>query len=187
MDGFKGLLASKTFWGALVALVAQILSASGVDISAFDQPALVNHLATFGGIAYAIYGRAVATHRIGSLLPMPLLLAVLVPVALGGCAGAVPWNDQNDAGITRVDADFNDAGAPKSLRVISGKEGQSFDVLADVKAGTMEWHAKDVRAFDAAKARAAVEQAVSSDTKAAAPGIVASIVDALVKAFAPIP
>jgi 2-methylisocitrate lyase-like PEP mutase family enzyme len=75
MDDTKSLLASKTIWGALLAIAASVAGALGFAISGDDQTAalgLVDQIfaewdriaALVGGIL-ALYGRIRATRRIG--------------------------------------------------------------------------------------------------------------------------
>ena len=68
MSEAKTLLSSKTFWGAFVAMVAGALSLFGYHISAGDQAELINSVSGLAGAAgglFAIYGRIVASKRIG--------------------------------------------------------------------------------------------------------------------------
>ena len=68
MDDFKGLLASKTFWGGLIAVLAGILSFFGYEIAGPDQAQIVEIgaaiAASVGGII-AIFGRIKASKKIG--------------------------------------------------------------------------------------------------------------------------
>ncbi len=69
MSDFKTLFTSKTFWGALVAVLAGALSMFGYQIGPADQAELVNSvsgLAAAAGGLVAIYGRIVASKRIGT-------------------------------------------------------------------------------------------------------------------------
>jgi branched-subunit amino acid ABC-type transport system permease component len=68
MDGFKSLLASKTFWGAFVAIVGGVLSAFGYSVAPEDLQKIVEgigHIATFAGALGSIYGCVVASKQIG--------------------------------------------------------------------------------------------------------------------------
>jgi branched-subunit amino acid ABC-type transport system permease component len=69
MDGpAKSLLASKTFWGAAVAILAAIAARMGHPILADDQTTLINDgmtMATVIGGLFSIYGRMVAKSPIG--------------------------------------------------------------------------------------------------------------------------
>ena len=68
MSGLKNLLASKTIWGALLAVAAGVLSMAGYTISADDQATLTGLVsgagATIGGLL-ALYGRIKASKKIG--------------------------------------------------------------------------------------------------------------------------
>ena len=67
MDGVKSLLASKTFWGGLVAVVAGVAGFFGYTLGADDQQAIIEIIAgvgsTIGGLV-AIWGRIVASKKI---------------------------------------------------------------------------------------------------------------------------
>ena len=68
MSDVKTLFASKTFWGACVAVLAGALSLFGYQLAAEDQAELVNAVSGIGAAAgglVAIYGRIVASKRIG--------------------------------------------------------------------------------------------------------------------------
>ena len=64
MDDFKSLLASKTFWGGVIAVIAGILGFFGWTLSADDQQALIDLgvgiAASIGGVI-AIIGRVKAS------------------------------------------------------------------------------------------------------------------------------
>lgn len=67
MDGVKGLLSSKTVWGAIVAILAAAGNAAGYIVTDADTAAVVSNImavvTAFGGL-YAIYGRIKATHKV---------------------------------------------------------------------------------------------------------------------------
>ena len=68
MESVKGLLASKTVWGGLLALGAGLASIAGYTITAEDTAQLSELLAGIGsaiGGFVAIFGRIVATKKIG--------------------------------------------------------------------------------------------------------------------------
>jgi len=68
MRDYKSLLASRTFWGAAVAILAGILNYFGYDIAGQDQVALIDGVTTavtVGGGLLAIVGRVTATKKIG--------------------------------------------------------------------------------------------------------------------------
>jgi hypothetical protein len=63
----KSLLMSKTFWGAVMAIVASLVGFAGYTFGAEDQQALVEVITTVGtavGGVLAIYGRVKATKAI---------------------------------------------------------------------------------------------------------------------------
>ena len=64
----KSLVTSKTFWGAAVAVAASVAGLAGFTVSAADQITLVDQidrLIAVAGAGYAIYGRVVASRKIG--------------------------------------------------------------------------------------------------------------------------
>jgi len=62
MDDVKGLLASKTIWGALIAVLATVSQLAGWDIG--DTGGLAEQIAALVGGVWAIYGRIAAVKRI---------------------------------------------------------------------------------------------------------------------------
>jgi uncharacterized membrane protein HdeD (DUF308 family) len=64
MDDYKSLLASKTVWGGILALLAGVAGIFGYTVSPVDQAQAIDSVsgivAAFGGIL-AIYGRIKAT------------------------------------------------------------------------------------------------------------------------------
>jgi hypothetical protein len=69
MNEFKALTASKTFWGAVVALVGAALQLAHYTLSPVDAAQAVDLLTGMAGAAgglTAIYGRVVATKQIRS-------------------------------------------------------------------------------------------------------------------------
>lgn len=68
MEDFKGMFASKTVWGGIVALLAGVLGILGYTIDATDQVTLVETataIASAVGGVIAIYGRVKASKKIG--------------------------------------------------------------------------------------------------------------------------
>lgn len=114
------------------------------------------------------------------------IIAALV-LLLAGCAGNTPWeNPQQFAGITKGEAEFYPDGKVQHIVVWSGKEGESFDIAVDLKAGTMSWKGKGVSTGTAFADRASVERYVAEKFADAAPEIKAGLVD-LVKLLAGVP
>lgn len=57
MDGVKGFLQSKTIWGVVVMVTAQILKRNGVEV---DEAGLLNDIVSIVGTILAVYGRVTA-------------------------------------------------------------------------------------------------------------------------------
>lgn len=106
-----------------------------------------------------------------------------VSLILSACAGAVPWNPQGYSGINKGVIEFGPDGKPKRAEIIGGKEQTRLVLDADMQSGKFHYEAVGVRAFDGQKVRAAVEQAVSADVRAVAPGIVDSVMSAVMRAL----
>ncbi len=69
MDEFKALTQSKTFWGAVVALGGSVLALAHYTLTPRDAAQavdLLSGLASAIGGLIAIYGRVVATKKIGA-------------------------------------------------------------------------------------------------------------------------
>ncbi len=109
---------------------------------------------------------------------MKIIVIALCFLAVG-CAGNTPWeNPQQYAGITHVDAKWKaDSNELERIEVWSGKEGQSFDIIADIAKGKVSWSGKEVRSFQAFESRAEVEKMVAEKFADAAPDIRKGIVD----------
>lgn len=107
------------------------------------------------------------------------LISVLTIFILSGCAGALPWNDQNDAGIEKWSVAYKDGFITK-VSYINGKELGSSDIEIWLADGTkMSLKASDVKAFKGQQTRASVEKAISEQFGDVAP----EVVDAIIKAF----
>lgn len=68
MNGIKNILASRTFWGGLLAIVAGLLGLFGFEFSGADQATAVDYVAGVGAMAggfIAIIGRIIASKKIG--------------------------------------------------------------------------------------------------------------------------
>jgi hypothetical protein len=69
MNEFKALTQSKTFWGAAVALAGSALTLGHYTLTPADAAQavdLLSGLATAAGSLLAIYGRVVASKKIGA-------------------------------------------------------------------------------------------------------------------------
>lgn len=62
MEGTKSLLQSKTFWGAVLAILWFILKKFDIDLVWTED--LVNDILQVVGMLFAIYGRVVAKETI---------------------------------------------------------------------------------------------------------------------------
>jgi len=60
-----GMNGYKTIIGAAISILATVLAAAGVDLGTVDLPSIGNQLIAVIGGAIAIYGRVVATKKIG--------------------------------------------------------------------------------------------------------------------------
>lgn len=70
MDEVKPLLASKTFWGAIIGVLAAGAGLFHYTITPADQASIIDLIVGVSGIAgslIAIYGRIVASKQIGSV------------------------------------------------------------------------------------------------------------------------
>lgn len=90
MSEVKSLIASKTFWGALVAVAAGMLAGGNYALAAVDQAELVDLLVAVGaggGGVVAIVGRVLARARVGKAIAeqVPLGIGAFLLLALAGC------------------------------------------------------------------------------------------------------
>lgn len=68
MNGFKALATSKTFWSAVLAL-AGIIASVLFDLDEEAVASLVSRILSALFVSGTVYGRTVATQRIGSIMP----------------------------------------------------------------------------------------------------------------------
>ncbi len=108
-------------------------------------------------------------------------LPVVILATLAGCAGAVPWNPQNNAGITNVRIAFED-GKISDVRWVDGKEKARVRLNVDLASKTLSYSANDVLAFPAFNSRAEVEKWVAEQFAGASKEIMPKIVDLIAKA-----
>lgn len=100
--------------------------------------------------------------------------------ALAGCAGT-----QQNAGMTTASVAFcaDEPGAELRIcraEIIDGKERRDVRLFVFLPNGaTVDYQARDVRAFEAQAQRAAVERALIAETGQAAPRVVEAIIRAL--------
>lgn len=135
MDDTKSWLASRTIWGALLAIIAPLLGRYGYHIDAALQADVVTLILTLigaGGGVIAIIGRIKATKAIGSTSPsLPTALGGLVLACLLGsltvggpvaCSAITAANGGGDAQIVEALAtDYAVASAGVAVLVQSGR------------------------------------------------------------------
>ena len=123
---------------------------------------------------------------------MQWLVLTLVLILFSGCAGAVPWNTQNYAGITHVDVEFSptyDSSGNATGHYVSrirwwdGKEKQEINVKAIVGSGQVVYGAGGVKAFPGFETRAAAETTVAKFAKEAGVEILPKMLDVLLKSL----
>lgn len=67
MEQTKSLVESRTFWGALISIVASGIAGLHYTVTPADQASLLDAIMNIvSGVSalYAIYGRIIATHKI---------------------------------------------------------------------------------------------------------------------------
>jgi len=97
-------------------------------------------------------------------------LGLLAMLALAGCG------QQNLAGLTRAEAEFDaETGRPARIRIDSGKEYERLTVTLNPATGAVTWTATAVRAFDAHRIRAAVQEAAIGISPAVADAITGNV------------
>ncbi len=112
------------------------------------------------------------------------LLLVGVAFGLTAC-GALPWNDQENAGLTDMHiywaySEANNTVYPVEIRVTDGKEFGSVNLAFQMSDGTlMNFNGVDVRAFRGQEIRADVEKAIAEVYGEIVPGLTDSILAAM--------
>ena len=94
-------------------------------------------------------------------------VALMVIVVLAGCAGATPWNPQNNAGLTRASFSYD---KDKALHgeIVSGREHEKTSLRIKSPDGLeVEYSADGTKAFEGQENRSKVEKKVSGDTQKA--------------------
>lgn len=114
-----------------------------------------------------------------------LILVLAGSLLLTSCAGAVPWNPQNNAGITNIsfkwckietkdDISKAETMVPCSVHIFDGKEAGAIDLKFQMPDGTvLNLTADTVQAFEGQRIRGEVEKAISED----AAGVIESAID----------
>ncbi len=115
----------------------------------------------------------------------PILAALVAVLFLTGCAGAVPWNPQNNAGLTNVRIQYGEGGEISDVKWIDGKEKQDVLLIVDLTAKTLRYSATGVDAFPAFITRAEVEKWVAEQFADAVPEVRNAIIGAIAGAVLP--
>ncbi len=92
MGEFKSLVESRTFWGAVVALIGSALSLGHYTLSASDAAQavdLISGIAGALGSLLAIAGRVMASRQIGTVLPGGAAKAAVLAIAAGAAWAAL--------------------------------------------------------------------------------------------------
>lgn len=103
----------------------------------------------------------------------------LVLLSLSGCAGALPWNDQNAAGMEKWSVTYKD-GAINKVQYINGKEAGASDIVIQLADGTvLNFTGSDIKAFQGQELRASVEKAIAEQLGSVSPGVIDAILKAI--------
>jgi len=110
---------------------------------------------------------------------------VLPVMILSGCAGAVPWNKQNYAGLEEWSVEYvvakGDSGIER-VHYINGKEAAASEIKIALSDGTILNFAGDgISAFQGQALRADVEKAVVEQLGNVSPEIINAIIDAIIR------
>jgi len=104
---------------------------------------------------------------------------------LSACAGAVPWNKQNYAGVEEWSVEYVIADGESGLKrvhYINAKEASASEIKIALSDGTVLNFAGDgITAFQGQAIRADVENTVAEQMGDVSPEIVNSIIDAIVR------
>ncbi len=117
-----------------------------------------------------------------------ITLSICITLILAGC-GAVPWNPQNNAGLTNVHMEGcgQDEGIDGQMfcdiAIIDGKEKTNVRVVVAKNPETglfsASYEATDVEAFTGQAIRGEVEKAIAEAVRQALPDITQAVIDAI--------
>ena len=108
-----------------------------------------------------------------------MMLAIVLAVTVTACAGALPWNDQNDAGMEKWSVQYKD-GVIDKVSYINGKELGASDIKIELADGTiLNFSGNDITAFQGQEFRADVEKAITEQLGTVAPGVIDAIIKAI--------
>ena len=114
---------------------------------------------------------------------LSLFCWAMAAIILSGCAGAVPWNKQNYAGVEEWSVEYVIADGESGLKrvhYINAKEAAASEIKIALNDGTILNFAGDgITAFQGQAIRADVEKAVAEQLGDVSPEIVNSIIDAI--------
>lgn len=108
-----------------------------------------------------------------------IMMVSCLGLALMGCAGAVPWNKQNFAGIEEWSVDYSE-GKIDQVHYVNGKELGGSEIKIQLADGTvLNFSGNDITAFGGQEQRAAVEKAIVEQLGDVGPGVVDAVLKAL--------
>lgn len=116
---------------------------------------------------------------------MNLIICTMFLFSLTACAGALPWNKQNYAGINEITfswckADNGNEYLPCDVRIINGKENGAIDFKFETSDGSiLNFAADDVKAFEGQNIRAKLEGLIAEKGFEIAPDIMDVIINAM--------
>jgi len=109
----------------------------------------------------------------------------MVMLLVSGCAGAVPWNKQNYAGLEEWSVEYavpDDRQGIERVHYINGKEAAASEIKIALSDGTILNFAGDgIMAFQGQALRADVERAVSEQLGEVGPGVIDAIINAIIR------
>ena len=113
------------------------------------------------------------------------IFVVVTMLVLSGCAGALPWNKQNYAGINEVhfkwcENDKTGEYMACDVMIVDAKENGAIQFKFTMPDGTvLEFAADDVKAFPGQALRADVEKAIAEQFGDVAPEVAESLLKAI--------
>jgi len=110
---------------------------------------------------------------------LKLIIIAGMLISITACAGALPWNKQNYAGINSVHFKWCEAGEnyqPCDVEIINGKEYGAIEFKFEMPDGSiLNFAADDVRAFAGQALRAEVEKLIAEQVGDVSKGVLDSI------------
>lgn len=197
----KWFLKSKTVLGAIAMAAPElpkVLGIIGVSVGEGDVDLIsgtADAIIQLLGFIFVIIGRFKSSGAIhfvpdankasASSPALAVLVAAGLAVLLAGCAGAMPWNKQQYAGLTVAKLE-KCSQTSCSFVVYDGKESGAIDFKVKFADGTvMNFAADDVKAFEGQAIRGDVEKMVAEQFGDVAPGLVDAIINAVIAGGVP--